>query len=360
MKVALLHYWLHAMRGGEKVLEAIADRFPGAPIYTHACNVAGLSPGLRTHPIHESAIARLPGARHGCQRYLPLMPAALKAWDFSDYDLLISSESGPIKGIRKPAHAKHLCYCHTPMRYIWDLYDDYYRRAGAFGKLAMRALTPPMRRYDLRSADSVDRFVANSAFVAERIRRIYHREATVIYPPVELDRFAAEPPRARTYWLWLGALVPYKAPDVLIEAFRGLGEQLVVAGDGPLLKRLRAEAPPNVTLLGRVDDGALPGLYAGAKGLLFPGIEDFGIVPVEAQAAGTPVLALRGGGALETVVEGQTGLFFDEATPAAIRAALEEAAARKWDRATLQANAARFARSVFDAAIQRELGQLVP
>ena len=286
------------------------------------------------------------------------MPHALKRWDLSPYDLLISSESGPIKGIRKPAHTHHLCYCHTPMRYLWDLADDYYRRAGLLGKVAMRTFTPSLRRYDLWSAEQVDTFIANSNFVAERIQRIYHREATVIYPPVDVARFAAAPEQERTAWLWLGALVPYKAPDLLIEAFRGTRHQLIVAGDGPLLPTLRANAPENVTFLGRVSDEELPNLYARAKGLLFPGIEDFGIVPVEAQAAGTPVLALRGGGALETVREGETGLFFDAPTPQAIRDVLDAAEAKTWDRAALRANAERFAPEVFDASLSALLNTL--
>lgn len=359
MRVALLHYWLHAMRGGEKVLEALASLFPEAPIYTHACRPEALSGLLRGHPVRESFIARLPGARKGCQKYLPLMPWALRRWDLSGYDLLISSESGPVKGVRKPVSAKHLCYCHTPMRYVWDLYEDYYRRAGLAGKLAMRCFTPYMRRYDVRSAETVDRFVANSAFVAERIRRIYGRTAAVIYPPVDVARFAAAPVRERTYWLWVGALVPYKAPEVPIEAFRGKRERLVVAGDGPMAAMLRERAPENVTFLGRVEDAALPGLYAGAKGVLFPGIEDFGIVPVEAQAAGTPVVALRGGGALETIVDGVTGLFFDRPDPRALWDAAEEAQARRWDRAALLRNAERFSAEVFLAAIREELRALV-
>lgn len=359
MKTALLHYWLLSMRGGEQVLQAIARQFPEAPIYTHACRRSAIAPDLLAHPIHESLIAHLPQGRRRCQAYLPLMPLALRRWDFSGFDLLVSSESGPVKGVRKPPHARHLCYCHTPMRYLWDLADDYYRRAGLAGRLAMRLFTPALRRYDLRSAECVDRFVANSAFVADRIRRVYGREAAVVYPPVAVDRFAAAPQRPRDYWLWLGALVPYKAPDVLIEAFRGLGERLVVAGDGPLLRTLRKAAPPNVTFLGRVPDAELPGLYAGAKGLLFPGVEDFGIVPVEAQAAGTPVLALRAGGALETVREGETGLFFDVPTPAAIRAAIEEAKSRRWDVAALRRNAARFAPEHFAAAFAAQLSALM-
>ena len=358
MRTALLHYWLLSMRGGEKVLEALARRFPEAPIYTHACHREALSSTLRSHPIKESFISLLPHARRSCQRYLPLMPLALRQWDFSGFDLIVSSESGPIKGIRKPTGVRHLCYCHTPMRYLWDLYDDYYQRTGPIGRLAMRSFTPMLRRYDLRSAEQVDRFVANSAFVAERIRRIYGRASTVIYPPVEINRFISEPERERTYWLWLGALVPYKAPDLLVEAFRGLNERLVVAGEGPLRATLERSAPPNVTFLGRVDDDALPALYAGAKGLLSPGIEDFGIVPVEAQAAGTPVLALRGGGALETVQEGETGLFFDRPTPQAIRNTLEEASARRWDREALRRNASRFTPEIFNVALDRELTAL--
>ncbi len=359
MKTALLHYWLLSMRGGEKVLQAIAHRFPGAPIYTHACRRAAIAPDLLAHPIRESAIARLPFGRARCQAWLPLMPWALGRWDFSGFDLLISSESGPVKGVRKPPAAKHLCYCHTPMRYLWDLREDYLRRAGPAGRLAMRLFTPPLRAYDLRSAECVDRFVANSAFVAARIRRLYGREAAVVHPPVDVARFAAAPARERTYWLWLGALVPYKAPEVVVEAFRGLGERLVVAGEGPLLPRLRRGAPPNVSFLGRVPDDALPGLLAGAKGLLFPGVEDFGIVPVEAQAAGVPVLALRAGGALETVREGETGLFFDAPTPGAIRGAVEEARARRWDAALLRRNAARFSPEAFDRAFEAQLGALL-
>lgn len=359
MKTALLHYWLLSMRGGEKVLQAIARRFPGAPIYTHACRRAAIAPDLLAHPIRESAIARLPFGRARCQAWLPLMPWALGRWDFSGFDLLISSESGPVKGVRKPPAAKHLCYCHTPMRYLWDLREDYLRRAGPAGRLAMRLFTPPLRAYDLRSAECVDRFVANSAFVATRIRRVYGREAAVVHPPVDVARFVAAPARERTYWLWLGALVPYKAPEVAVEAFRGLGERLVVAGEGPLLPRLRRGAPPNVSFLGRVPDDALPGLLAGAKGLLFPGVEDFGIVPVEAQAAGVPVLALRAGGALETVREGETGLFFDAPTPGAIRGAVEEARARRWDAALLRRNAARFSPEAFDRAFEAQLGALL-
>lgn len=359
MKTALLHYWLLSMRGGEKVLEAIAQHFPEAPIYTHACKRSALSPALAQHPIHETFIARLPGAHKSCQKYLPLMPTALQRLDLSNYDLLISSESGPAKGIRKPSHTKHLCYCHTPMRYLWDCYDEYYRRAGLGAKLAMRLFTPPLRRFDLRSAENVDAFIANSHFVAERIKRIYQREAEVIYPPVEVERFQRAPQQERTYWLWLGALVPYKAPDVLIEAFRGLNETLVVAGTGPLLDSLRKTAPTNVTFLGHVPDEQLPSLYARAKGLLFPGIEDFGIVPVEAQAAGTPVLALRGGGALETVREGETGIFFDQATPQSLREAIEAANATSWNRERLQENARRFAPEIFHQAFMQQVDLLL-
>ena len=283
----------------------------------------------------------------------------MRRGDFPGFDLLINSESAPVKGVRNPPHARHLCYCHAPMRYLWDLADDYYRRAGLAGRLAMRLFSPALRRYDLRSAECVDRFVANSNFVAARIRRVYGREAAVVYPPVAVDRFAVAPRRPRDYWLWVGALVPYKAPETLIEAFRGLGERLVIAGEGPLLRTLRKAAPPNVTFLGRVSDAELPELYAGAKGLLFPGVEDFGIVPVEAQAAGTPVLALRAGGALETVREDETGLFFDVPTPAAIRAAIEEAKARHWDRTALCRNAARFAPERFAAAFSAQVADLM-
>ena len=293
MKTALLHYWLHAMRGGEKVLAELCGLLPEATVFTHAIDPAQIAPEILAHPIRTSFIARLPGARRHSQRYLPLMPAASRRWDFSGYDLIVSSESGPVKSIRKPAGARHICYCHSPMRYVWDLYDEYYRAADLPHKVAMTLFRRPLQRADLRSAACVDRFLANSRFVAERIERFYHRQAEVIPPPVDTDFFGAAPPAERRWWLWAGELVAYKHPEIALEACRRTGEPLVIAGSGELLAKLRWNAPANVRFAGHVSDEELRSLYAGARGLLFPGIEDFGMIPVEAQAAGTPVIAYR-------------------------------------------------------------------
>lgn len=356
-KVALLHYWLTNMRGGELVFDRLCRMFPGADVFTHACIPENVSAAIREHMVHESFIARLPWGRRHCQSYLPLMPAALRRWDFTGYDLVLSSESGPVKGIRKPAGCRHICYCHTPMRYLWDMYDEYYRNAGMAGKFFMRLCRDPLRRYDLASAESVDLFLANSAFVAERIKRIYGRESTVVYPPADVDFFRRVSEQERKYFLFVGQLVCYKRPDLAAEAFRSLNnERLVVVGRGPMKKELMRNAPPNVEFVERVSAEKLREWYAGAKALIFPGVEDFGIVPVEAQAAGCPVVAFRGGGALETVEEGKTGVFFDAPTAEALRGALETLRTQKFHREELAANAARFSVARFQAGIRQAAG----
>jgi len=324
IRTALLHYWLINRRGGENVFAEIAGMFPEADLFTHAYAPEVMDPFFGGRRVTETFIGKLPGARNSCQRYLPLMPYALRRLDLSGYDLIISSESGPVKGVRKPAGAVHLCYCHTPMRYLWDMYEDYSRSTGFAGKLMMRLFRDPLRKYDLRSAEGVDLFVANSAFVAERIRRIYRRDALVIHPPVNADYFSEAHLPRQDFYLLAGQLVPYKHPELAVLACTKLGRKLVVAGTGPMLSELKRIAGPSVEFRGRVSDAELRECYAQARALIFPGIEDFGIVPVEAQAAGTPVIALGTGGVLETVLPGTTGIFFErpeaEALADAIRA----------------------------------------
>ena len=341
MKTALLHYWLTNVRGGEKVLAALGKMFPDADIFTHAYLPSSVS-CLKSHRVHESFIVRLPLGRKHPQAYLPLMPMATRALKLDGYDLIVSSESGPIKGIRKPAGARHICYCHTPMRYLWDMHDDYYRDAGPCGKLAMKLFTPYLRKEDLRSAESVDQFVANSHFVAERIKRIYGRDSIVVHPPVDIAFFSSpfEHSSIRTveqspYYLFAGANVKYKRLDLAEAACRRMGRKLVVAKG--------------------VSDEELRSLYAGARALIFPGLEDFGIVPVEAQAAGTPVIAFGKGGALETVKDGETGLFFREQTVESLCNAIEEFESRSWDCRLCVENARRFAPSEFENGMREVL-----
>lgn len=338
MKTALLHYWLINLRGGENVLSALGGLLPDADVYTHAfgpkMRMHGTEGVWKGHAIHETFIARLPFGRHKPQAYLPLMPAASRSLKLDGYDLIVSSESGPIKGIRKPKGSRHVCYCHTPMRYLWDMHDDYYRDAGLVEKLAMRLFTPYLRREDLNSAESVDTFVANSAFVAERIRRIYGRESIVVHPPVDVGYFGNCTRGAGEYYLFAGAPVKYKRLDLARSACARIGRRLVVVGGGGFSRdELRAA-------------------YAGARALLFPGMEDFGIVPVEAQAAGTPVIAFGVGGARETVVDGVTGMFFNEQTIDSLCAAIEDFEGRSWLPERCRQNAERFSIDKFNRGMK--------
>ena len=352
MKTALLHYWLTNWRGGEKVFREICSLYPDGDVFTHAYNAAVMGGRFGGRRVTESFIGRLPFARTKCQAYLPLMPCASRSFRLDGYDLIVSSESGPIKGIRKPRGARHVCYCHTPMRYLWDLYDDYYRTACVGGKLAMRAFRDYLRREDLKSADSVDQFVANSQFVADRIRRIYGRDAAVVHPMVDYDFFSQGAHEKGDFYLLAGQLVAYKRPDLAVAACLRLGRKLVVVGAGAETERLRklAGGSPLIAFRGRVSDAELRRTYGEARALLFPGVEDFGIVPLEAQAAGTPVIAYGRGGARETVVSGETGLFFGEQTEQALVEAIEAFEARTFSPAACRSNAAQFTPERFRAA----------
>jgi glycosyltransferase involved in cell wall biosynthesis len=365
MKVAIIHYWLVGMRGGERVLEELVRLYPQADIYTHVVDPDRISDLLRSRPITETSVARLPGAKRHYQKYLGFMPRALEELDLSGYDLVLSSESGPAKGVIVPPGAAHVCYTHSPMRYIWDHYGDYSAQLGRIGRLYFSHLAHRLRIWDVTTAARVDRFVANSSFVAERIRRYYNRSAEVVHPPVDLDayRLPASPVR-RDYYLFVSELVRYKRADLVVEAFRNLDRPLLVVGDGSDRVALEQNLPPNVELLGRVPFADLPGLYQGARALIFPAEEDFGIVPVEAIACGTPVLAYGRGGARDSVVDGVTGLFFDRQSPQAIRDALNrfelEDTTDAFDPATISAHAQRFGadrfRAEFAAVVDEVMG----
>ena len=353
MRVALIHYWLVKSRGGEKVLDALCEMFPEADIFTHVYDPAAVSETIRRHTIHTTFIQKLPWAIRHYQKYLPLMPLALESLDLRGYDLVISSESGPAKGVLVSPETLHVCYCHTPMRYIWDLYHDYLASAGWFTRLLMPSLVHYLRLWDVLSANRVDQFIANSSTVAHRIQRHYRRPSRIIHPPVDVDAFA---PAAQTddFYLLVGQLVPYKRADLAVEAFNRLGRKLVVIGDGEQLKALRAQAGPTVSILGPQSFAVLRDHYARCRALVFPGEEDFGIVPVEAMASGRPVIALRKGGALDTVVEGLSGLFFDEPEPQSLMDAVLrfEAEEFRFDSAAIIAHARQFDRSRFLAEMR--------
>jgi len=311
MKVAIVHYWLVGMRGGEKVLECLCELYPEADIFTLVVDRDKLSPTVLKHRITASFLQKI-GGRRLYQKMLPLMPQALESFDLTGYDLILSSEAGPAKGIIPPPESVHICYCHSPMRYIWDLYPQYYRKSGWLARLAMRLTSSWLRAWDVTTSARVDHFIANSAFVAKRIEKFYRREATVIHPPVDVSRFqASDVPE--DYYLCAGQITPYKRIDVAIEACTRLNKRLVVIGSGAT-KDMKRQAGPTITFLDKVDDEAMAHHFRNCRALIFPGLEDFGIVPLEVMASGRPVLAYRRGGAIETVVEGQTGLFFNEQT----------------------------------------------
>jgi len=324
MKVAIVHYWLVNMRGGEKVLESLLEMFPDADIYTHVYNPGVVSALINRHRVFTSGISRLPFAKRLYQFYMPLMPRALMEFDLQEYDLVISSESGPAKGVIPNPNAFHLCYCHSPMRYLWDMYHQYFRGTGFFVRFFMKRLIPSLRAWDITSANMVDRFVTNSNYVAKRILRIYNRRAEVVSVPVDVEKYFAKERKSADFYLFFGQLAGYKRADIAINACIRSGRKLVVAGDGAKKKDIKKYSKSGlVRFAGRVSDEEAMTLFSQAKALLFPGIEDLGLVPIEANAAGCPVIAFREGGALDTVKENVTGIFFDDQTPESLIAAME-------------------------------------
>jgi glycosyltransferase involved in cell wall biosynthesis len=325
MKVAIIHYWLVSMRGGEKVIEALLEMYPDADIYTHVYNPKSVSALINRHRVYTSRINKLPFAKKLYQLYMPLMPKALMDFDLQGYDLVISSESGPAKGVVPNPDAYHLCYCHSPMRYLWDMYHEYFKGTNFFVRFFMKRLIPGLRLWDAVSANLVDLFAANSAYVAKRIRHYYNRYAEIVYPPVNLEKLLSVERKPEDFYLFFGQLTGYKRADLAIEACIASGRRLVVAGSGAKKGEVRKVKKTGlVTFKGRVSDEEVRELYSRARALLFPGIEDFGIIPVEAQAAGCPVIAFRKGGALDTVKENVTGLFFNEQTTESLVAAMDE------------------------------------
>lgn len=360
MRVHLAHDWLVGMRGGERVLDRLAQMFGPTTLYTLVNDGKPLSEAIDNCDVRTSPLQHFPGATGGLRRwYLPLMPWAVERLQVRDCDLLISTSSAVMKSIRPPNGVPHVCYCHSPARYIWGQGGDY--EVGAGGGLRRMGLNLVRKRFqnwDRRTASRVTQFLANSQHTAKRINDCYGRDAEIVYPPVRTEFFTIDPAKPRDDWyLIVAALEPYKRTDLVIDAARKSGFQLKVAGGGSQLNSLRESAPKNVEFLGRVNDEALRDLYQRAQALIFPQVEDFGIVPVEAQAAGCPVIAFAGGGAMETVTE-KTGVFFNAQSVDAIVSGVKEFEGRRFENATCRDNALRFSEAAFDAAIRSRVDQM--
>ena len=349
MKVALVHDWLTGLRGGERVLEQLCLLYPDADIFTLVHVPGSAGPIIERHRIAVSFLDRFPKRYY--RNYLPLFPLAIESFDLKAYDLVLSTSHAVAKGVKARLH---ISYIHTPMRYVWDQFEAYFGpgRSGFLTRTAARAVAPWLRSWDVRSTARAHGLIANSKFVADRIRRFWSREAdAVVYPPVDTARFAPAAEGPDTYALVVSALVPYKRVELAVSAFSRLKRPLWIAGDGPELQKLRAMAGPSVRFLGAVPQDALPGLYARARFFVLPGEEDFGIAPVEAQAAGRPVLALGKGGALETVIENETGVFFPEPTVASLLDGIALIDKLQPDPTRIRAHAERFDARRFGPAI---------
>lgn len=359
-KIAIVHDWLVSQRGGENVLDAICELFPQAHLYTLIHVPGSVSANIARLKPRASLLQRLPQAEKRYRHFLPLMPWAIESFDMKAYDLILSSSHCVAKGVLKRPDAFHMSYVHAPMRYMWDRFDEYFApgRYGAITRMAAHGFRKYLQAWDKKSATRVDHFLANSKFIAEKVAQYYAREAQVVYPFCELQEFTR--PRAPTdQYLIVTALVPYKRVDLAIEAFNRMGKRLAIVGDGPDLERLKRAASKNVQFLGSLSRAEIAELYSKCRALVFPGVEDFGIVPLEAMAAGAPVVAFGAGGALETVTP-STGVYFYEHTVEGLIDAVERLESITPNETACRNQASKFTRARFQRAYLDELRKNAP
>ncbi|MBF0215739.1 MAG: glycosyltransferase [Candidatus Omnitrophica bacterium] len=366
-KIAIVHDWLTGMRGGEKCLEALLELYPGSTIYTLVHKKGSVAADMEKMDIRTSLLMRIPGIERNYRSFLPFFPWAIESFDLSAYDLVISSSHCAAKGARKKEGALHICYCHTPIRYAWKFFDEYFSRENVLKKQLIKWIVSWMKKWDLKTNEGVDHFIANSNAVKDRIKEYYGRDAAVIYPPVSephpQNTMVHGPwsmvPEGSTYYLVVSALVPYKRVDLAVEVFNKNKKELVIVGTGTEYEKLKKKAGGNIHFAGWVNDAELEDYYAGCKALIFPGEEDFGIVPLEAQMRYKPVIAYARGGVLETVIPmgsvqggngtSPTGVFFDRDTPESLEEAIAlfEKNVSAFDPEGLRNNALSFGRERF-------------
>ncbi|HKA36748.1 MAG TPA: glycosyltransferase [Thermoanaerobaculia bacterium] len=359
MRTAVVHDWLNGMRGGEKVLETILPLLPDPTVFTLFHVPGSVSRGIERYPIRSSYLNELPAADRHYRQYLPLFARAVESFDLSGFDLVVSSSHCVAKGAIAPAGTPHLCYCHTPVRYAYDQFDTYFPAGRTRWRALKSFFVGRLRDWDQRTAGRPSRYMANSTAVAERVLRLYGREARVCHPPVDVEFFHPEAARREEFLLAVGSLVPYKRFETAIEAARRLGRPLVIVGRGPEHERLRARADSSVRFLMNLEPEQLRSLYRTCAFFVQPGEEDFGIASVEALACGAPVVALSRGGVRDIVRGGETGILYDGDGAEALAEAVERAAATRFDYTRLRDSALPFARERFTREFQEELESLL-
>jgi glycosyltransferase involved in cell wall biosynthesis len=358
MKVAVIHDWLTGMRGGELVLDSILKVYPEADLFTLIYNKGKLNPRIENRKIFTAFTDRLPFKSTKYRNYLPLFPTAIETFDFRGYDLIISSSHCVAKGVIPPPYCKHITYVHSPMRYVWDLYYDYFPKTKGLSFFFIQLISNYLRNWDVNSNTRVDKFLANSAFIRERIRRYYNRDAKVVFPPCLPENQKVVEEKKENFYLMVSAFAPYKRIDLAIEAFQKNGKKLLIIGGGQEEAKLKKNVPKNIELLGSLPRSETVEYYKKAKGFIFPGLEDFGITPVEAQSFCTPVIAYGKGGALETVIPEKTGVFFESQTVESLNEAILHSESLNYKKNDFQASIDRFTEEKFINDLKRSVDTL--
>lgn len=347
MKIAIIHDWINGWRGGEKCLEMFLDLYPNADVYTLFYQPEKINHRLKNFHIISSVLNKIKLFQNKYRYLLPLYPWAIQKFKLDQYDLILSSSHCVAKSILKPKKSIHICYCYTPMRYLWGFHDEYFGKYSKISRIMIKCVFLYLKRFDLKTNENVNQFIAISNYIQKRIENIYHKQSEVIYPPVDTVYFNLNLSEKSDYYLVVSALVPYKKIDMVVDTFNKNKKKLIIVGSGPEYENLRNISYSNIKYLGWVDDERLRSLYQKAKGLIFPTIEDFGIVPLEAQACGTPVIAYAEGGALETVIHMKTGLFFENQDEICLNQAIDKFEKIEWDYNSCRENALKYSKDKF-------------